>query len=552
MAQQANEYDVIVVGAGIAGLMCANFLVREGKRVLLVEHNHQAGGCMNGIRRKGYYFECGDQSFESMGIMIPLLEELGLYKPEEWERADYRIKTPKFDVETTSMDAIEAAMHKAHPNDPEGIRAYMKDIRRMSDLWSEFTLNHPVPGVRSGLGTNLAAIARSSRAMMRNNMWKQLAEWQMQYAEDFTKQRFNDPELKALFACVAYAGSSTILGGAMFWHLWVNDYWYPRKGLQWFVNMLADNVKKHGGEVKYNRTVDEILVTNGRVKGLRTHKGEVYLAKQVVHCGDYRRLYTKMIPRQYLDPAFVESLEKASMSEPLVSVYLGLNMSHSEMGEYLRNHHTFYFPTYYRKDVWASDNDPDLHKNCFMEITWTSKNNPDLAPRGKTSLVLQTATSYRWNNYWGTGGDDAARPEAYEQCKKLVADQMIDTLSQVIPPVKERVDYVEVGSPQSSIRYTLNAEGASCSWSWDMKKTPFRLPRMRTPVSGLYTAGHYAFWPGGVPTAAMSGKLVADLINNGVFSARGDRIWDSVAGGAETLWEGYSRVQKLLGRDQAA
>ena len=86
-----EKYDVIVVGAGTAGLFCANFLARYGKKTLLLEHNHQPGGLTGGFWRKKFYFDAGDQSFESGGIMIPLLKNLGLYRPEDWEFADYTI-----------------------------------------------------------------------------------------------------------------------------------------------------------------------------------------------------------------------------------------------------------------------------------------------------------------------------------------------------------------------------------------------------------------------------------------------------------------------------
>ena len=33
---------------------------------------------MSGIRRRGFYFDAGCQSFEDMGIVFPLLEQYGL------------------------------------------------------------------------------------------------------------------------------------------------------------------------------------------------------------------------------------------------------------------------------------------------------------------------------------------------------------------------------------------------------------------------------------------------------------------------------------------
>ncbi|HQP31509.1 MAG TPA: NAD(P)-binding protein, partial [Deltaproteobacteria bacterium] len=83
--------DAIVIGAGMGGLMCGNFLARAGLRVLMLEHNHQPGGLMAGFRRKGFYFDAGDQSIENAGILFPLLKQLGLYREHEWERARYRM-----------------------------------------------------------------------------------------------------------------------------------------------------------------------------------------------------------------------------------------------------------------------------------------------------------------------------------------------------------------------------------------------------------------------------------------------------------------------------
>ena len=48
-----DEYDVIVVGAGLAGLTAANTLARAGHSVLLLEHHHKLGGLATWFRRRG-------------------------------------------------------------------------------------------------------------------------------------------------------------------------------------------------------------------------------------------------------------------------------------------------------------------------------------------------------------------------------------------------------------------------------------------------------------------------------------------------------------------
>src|SRR5271170_1865690 len=48
-----DEYDVIVIGSGLAGLTSANILARAGHSVLLLEHHYQLGGMATWFKRRG-------------------------------------------------------------------------------------------------------------------------------------------------------------------------------------------------------------------------------------------------------------------------------------------------------------------------------------------------------------------------------------------------------------------------------------------------------------------------------------------------------------------
>lgn len=54
-----SRADVVVVGAGIAGLTAAALLAKQGLRVELLEAHHQSGGCAGTFRRGPYVFDVG-------------------------------------------------------------------------------------------------------------------------------------------------------------------------------------------------------------------------------------------------------------------------------------------------------------------------------------------------------------------------------------------------------------------------------------------------------------------------------------------------------------
>ena len=53
----STKYDVVVIGAGIGGLTCANYLAKGGLRVLLLERHGVPGGYAGSFKKKGFYFD---------------------------------------------------------------------------------------------------------------------------------------------------------------------------------------------------------------------------------------------------------------------------------------------------------------------------------------------------------------------------------------------------------------------------------------------------------------------------------------------------------------
>jgi phytoene dehydrogenase-like protein len=292
---------------------------------------------------------------------------------------------------------------------------------------------------------------------------------------------------------------------------------------------LGGSFVKQGGVMHCNQTVDHILVQRNRATGVKTKDGNSYEGNSVVFAGTLQRLYTELIDANLLGPTLVNEVKNAPLSEPLVALYLGVDMSDEELSRCLKTHHTLFFPEGPVPDYDDSKNER-MHETAFTEINWTSMRCKELAPRKKNSLVLQTFTSYNWMDKWGAGGDDFKRPQTYKDLKNVVAGQMLETACRYIPGLKDRIVYQTLGSPLSTIRFTLNPQGASCGWSLALGQSYLqdRWLSLTTPIDRLYSIGHTTFWPGGVPMAALSGVIVAQMIKH-------ERKLDLMRGGARLL-----------------
>jgi phytoene dehydrogenase-like protein len=155
-------------------------------------------------------------------------------------------------------------------------------------------------------------------------------------------------------------------------------------------------------------------------------------------------------------------------------------------------------------------------------FSWTSMHDKSLAPEGKNALVVQIFTPYAWMNGWETSSDDPlVRTGEYRKLKETVLDSIIEESEYIIPGLGGKVEFKELATPRSLSRFTLNPEGSTIGWTYDMYRSPLygRFGRFSTPVKNLFNAGHYAVWPGGIVFSALAGKIAADGICDGFARA---------------------------------
>ncbi len=516
-----DRFDAVVVGAGISGLVAATDLAWRGHRVLVLEHNHQAGGLMAGMRRRGFYFDVGCQSFENMGIVFPLLEAYGLSDLAEFRRARYRLVMPGLDVKVESLPQVRAAFQRAFPESAAALGGVFDLHERTSGLVRRLFAPGRVPYVQERGGPSLARWALGALlpgAPSAGGVVARVRDLRTWMFEDFDRwyERALPPSVaRDLLSGCGYTRMNVFVASA-FWHLWAHDYWYPEGGLQAWLDRWVARLEARGVRFLFKRTVVALPQRAGRVEAVVTHRGESFRADEVVYAGDYRQALRLVGPDRF-SARRRERLDRTRHSDALVSAYVGLDLPPEALRERLGTSHVFYFPTAACRTALGAD--AGAHRRAFLEVTAHGMFDPALAPPGRSSVVLQAFTRHDWQAGWGTGltGDTARegkpppRPAAYRILKRRVADDLLALFEGLVPGSSRHVAFLDVGAPPSTVRFTRNAFGGSCGFALDWRNFPFATPlgNSDTPLENLHAAGHFTVWPGSVPTAALSGRIAA-------------------------------------------
>lgn len=503
-----DTFDVAVIGGGIAGLCAGLYLQKMGKRSILLEHGRQVGGNMSGIWRKGFYFDCGDQSTEDMGILFAILKDLGLYDQDEWMRVRFRYATRDFDVMLYAYDQMREDFKRAFPESSSGIDAWFDFITPVCDALGEMFGSGALDIARSAKTKGMDRLKAMAKAAA---LVRVLPELITKTGDEKALEIFPDDPRLSFFFGESSAKNLPLMMHLFFWYTFVQDYWYPKAGLQGMLNKLAEAYQERGGEVRLQSTVEKVLTSGGLATAVETCQEERFRVEHVINTGNPKRLINQMLddPNQW-DFRERQRITAGKVTPAVCSAFLGLDMPAKELKKHMKEHHTIYWRTY--ETAGHKIYDPEAHNKGWCMISAPSLHLPHLAPEGKSSLIAQVFVPYHWLDGWGTGTDDPfARNAKYRSLKKKVLDDIIREAEYIIPGLSDKVVYKELATPRSMSRWTLNVEGAIMGWTYDRYQCHMakKFVRFRTPIKNLFNAGHYAVWPGGVVNAALSARIVA-------------------------------------------
>ena len=515
----SSHYDAIVFGSGAGGLTCATTLAKYGLRTMLAEKNPWYGGYAHGFGKDGFYWDHGGHIFLAYRLgkqAREVFQRLGLDERVDMvpDQHDYRCIFPGESMELPAeMSAAADLMAQRFPSERAGIERVFMIMEQMID---EVDLLVPTfrvqakPGQRKLLdpvleqfqrpwvGDSMAPLARLTRFPGHT-----LLRYQNKTFNDLLDEHLEDPLLKAYFSmlCVGIAAApaelSAVIAGVFFVHA-LRTMWMPRGGFGKLAEALATMFQELGGTIETNAEVTKVLVENGKACGIETADGRSFTADAVVSACDAKRLFLELLPADVVPAELRGRLPGMKTTPSFFQVQLGVDMDLEPYRDDIKRLN-FIYP--YPEIDRAMANFPNGNvEEAAYYLYVATLHQPEMAPPGQHSMKLECPTRL------DSKGID------WERDKEAIADTFIRRTEAIIPDLAKHVVVKEIRTPLDLARDTGNSEGAFAGWAFIPELLTRGRPKQRTPVPGLYMAGHWTTPTAGVPWVMLSGYNTAGMV----------------------------------------
>ncbi len=455
-----DRYDVIVIGAGLAGLTSANRLARCGHSVLLIEQHYNFGGMATWFKRKGGHIF--DISLH--GFPIGMIKSCRKYWTREiadciTQLKGIRFDNPQFQLETTfdRVDFTNLLVEKfGVPR--ETVERFFVTVRKM-DFYDDQTMTTRQLFEQFFPG--------------RSDVWRLLME-PITYANGST---LDDP---------------AITYGIVFSNFMDKGVFIFKGGTDKLIFMMKTELKRNGVDLRASCTADRIVIENGRTCAVVVN-GRRISCGVVVSNANLKTTIQRLVGREHFSDEFAELADAVRLNNSSCQVYMGLRR-----GETLD----------YIGDLLFTSVAPEFDSAALCDKNVTSRTfsvyYPDTRPELNRFAVVSSTNAHYHD--WASLSD-----EDYQLQKQHLIDTTLDRFEKYVPDIRAKLDHIEASTPKTFEHYTQQMDGSTFGTKFEGLAVSMDLPKQ---IPGLFHTGSVGIIMSGWLGTINYGVIVANDVDS--------------------------------------
>lgn len=475
--------SIIIIGAGIAGLSAGCYGQMNGYQTQIFEMHDKPGGVCTAWKRKGYTFDGCIHWLSGSApgtTMHTIWEELGAIQGRKIVYHDVLkviIDGDRKLVVYTDINRFENHLKQIAPIDTRVIGEFARAVRHFIKFDPPFDKPYEWMGLKDYL--------KMLPYLLDYMKYRKISvyEFSKKFKDTFLRQMFPvvfPPELPMLLAILNLVIMSRHEGG------------FPMGGSLAFAQAIEKRYIGLGGKIRYHSRVERILTDNNQAVGVRLADGSEHFADIVVSAADGHATIYDLLEGRYINDRIRRSYNGFPLWKPLVYASFGVDLDLTSEPPIV-----VIQPT---KPLYIAGE--RIERMSLMHYCFDSS----LAPVGKSVLIVWINSNFvNWQNLY------ADRP-SYEAEKKQVVDRVGEELEGRFPGFLSRVEVVDVATPVTWVRYTGNWAGSYEGWLPTTKTFGVLMSKTLPGLRNFYMCGQWVEPGGGVPTVAVSGRNVIQII----------------------------------------
>jgi prolycopene isomerase len=457
------DYDAIIIGAGISGLVCGCYLAKAGMKVLIVEKNAKPGGYCTSFKRGGFQFDaCAHSlgSFRKGGNIEKILRELDLKE---------KINIVRYDPSDiiTGPDCQIAFWNNLNKT----INELQVKFRRESD-----NIRHFFNFLNECSGISFAPLRRITFNHLLEKYFKNIQLKAFLSLPILGNTGYSVSKVSAFTAVTVY--KEFVLDGG----------YYPEGGMQELPDLLLRRLKELGGDGLLSTVVEKIKMVNSIAEGIILSNKKFISAKYVISNVDARLTFLDLLGEEHIPKGFLKILDKMIPSLSMFILYLGIDKDFDELPKGCSN--MWFLPHYDLENMFL--NAIDGHVDSLDWFLLRTSND-------RKSILRFVNCPYKDKKYWKSN-------------KKRLIDLFIKKSETLVPNFSKHIVFKDAATPNTLNKWTLNYQGAAYGWASLPSQIMIEAFTRKRPIHNLYLTSHWSTLFQGIPGVAFLGRETAKKI----------------------------------------
>lgn len=518
-----QKYDAIIIGGGHNGLICAAYLAKAGRKVLVLEKRHVLGGAaVSEEMHPGFTF--------SVAAYV-----VSLFRPHiirELELAKHGYEVIPMDCSFLPLPNGDSLARWADPQRTR--REIARFSKKDSEVYPEFSrvmthmgklakavIDYPAPDITSINRKELANLFRLGKTF--KDLGPDLLHLNIKLitmsALDFLDLWFESETLKAPMSVSGIIGTFQGVRSPGTAYVLLHHYmgqldgafrsWgFSKGGIGGISMACARAAMSYGAEIRTEAPVQQVLIKNGKATGVVLENGDELNAKAVISNLDPNRTYLKMVGKEHLEDDILKEINRFKLRGSSGKVNLALD-SIPEFscrpgdGDHIRGDIAIAPSIDYLEKAFDQAKYGEFSTRPYINAVIPTLTDPSLAPPGKH--ILSCFVQYA--PYHIKQG-----AENWPKYREAFGDAVVDTMAEYIPGLKDKILYRQVLTPWDIEQKMGLTEGNIFHGELSLEQLLFQRPiagysKYKTSIPKLWMCGSGTHPGGGIMGA--SGELCA-------------------------------------------